>query len=173
MPVAVGVVTFGVGDRLGRGGSGRCRRGLAGVRPRGRRPRPRARSAGAAFTLAPPAGTLSVLLGLAVLAIGRVAGRDARTAAVATGIGTFPVLFLSSPSRTSRWLAAILVLTLVAIVRLVTIRATAAAGPRCGNAPHSRRAGRFHRRLVRSGAVRCGVRGPWSPSTPGTARDGH
>ena len=121
VPVAVGVVTFswaigwiaGLGAVLG-----------AGWPAFGRAPDDRGLGTfgGAAFTLAPPAGTLSVLLGLAVLAIGRFVGRDARTAAVATGIGTFPVLFLLAEPDVAR-LAAILVLTLAAIVRLATIRA--------------------------------------------------
>ena len=121
VPVAVGVVTFswaigwvaGLGAVLGAGWPAFGR--AAGDRGLGT-------FGGAAFTLAPPAGMLSVLLGLGVLAIGRIAGRDARTAAVATGIGTFPVLFLLAEPDVAR-LAAILVLTLVAIVRLATIRA--------------------------------------------------
>ena len=120
VPVAGGVVTFswaigwvaGLGAVLGAGwpafGRTAGDRGLATF-------------CGAAFTLAPPAGTLSVLLGLGVLAIGRLAGRDARTPAIAAGIGTFPVLFLLAEPDVAR-LAAILVLTLVAIVRLAPIR---------------------------------------------------
>ena len=77
VPVAVGIVTFswaigwvaGVGAVLGAGwpAFGRTAGGTG-----------LATFAGVAFTLAPPAGTLSVLLGLAVLGVGRLAGRDAR-----------------------------------------------------------------------------------------------
>jgi acyl phosphate:glycerol-3-phosphate acyltransferase len=120
VPVAVGVVTFswavgwaaGIGAVLGAGWPAFGRRagdwGLATF-------------AGAAFTLAPPAGLLGGLLGLAVLGVGRVAGRDARVAAIATGIASFLVVgFLVGPDVARP--AALVALTVVALVRLVTIR---------------------------------------------------
>ena len=122
VPVAIGVVTFswaigwvaGLGAVLGAGWPAFGR--AAGDRGLGT-------FGGAAFTLAPPVGMLSVLLGLGVLAVGRVAGRDARTPAIATGLATFPVLFLLTEADLAR-LAAIVVLTVVAIVRLATLRAS-------------------------------------------------
>ena len=120
VPVAIGVVTFswavgwaaGVGAVLGAGwpafGGGQGDRRLATF-------------AGAAFALAPPAGMLSGILGLAVLGVGRLAGRDARAAAIATGIASYLVLtLLLAPDLTRP--AALVALTLVAVVRLVTIR---------------------------------------------------
>jgi glycerol-3-phosphate acyltransferase PlsY len=120
VPVAVGIVTFswaigwvaGVGAVVGAGwppfGRGMGGRGLATF-------------AGAAFTLAPPAGLLGGLLALAVLAGGRVVGRDGRVAAVATGIGSYVVLALllePDPARP----AALLGLSVVAVLRLATVR---------------------------------------------------
>jgi glycerol-3-phosphate acyltransferase PlsY len=120
VPVAVGVVTFswavgwaaGIGAVLGAGwpafGRGAGDRGLATF-------------AGAAFALAPPAGMVGGLLGLAVLGVGRLAGRDARVAAIATGIGSFLVLgFFVGPALARP--AALVALTVVAVVRVVTIR---------------------------------------------------
>ena len=125
VPVAVGVVTFswavgwaaGVGAVLGAGwpafGFGTAGRGAGD--------RGLATFAGAAFTLAPPAGMLAGLLCLAVLGIGRLAGRDARVAAIGTGIGTYLVLaFLVGPDLARP--AALVALAAVAVVRLVTIR---------------------------------------------------
>jgi acyl phosphate:glycerol-3-phosphate acyltransferase len=120
VPVAVGVVTFswaigwvaGLGAVLGAGWPAFGR--AAGDRGLGT-------FGGASFTLAPPAGMLSVLLGLGVLAFGRLAGRDARAAAIATGLATFPLLFLLAEPDLAR-VAAILALTGVLIVRLATIR---------------------------------------------------
>ena len=120
VPVAVGVVTFswtigwiaGLGAVLGAGwpsfGRGAGSPGLATF-------------AGAAFTLEPAAGLLGGLVVLAVLAIGRLAGGDARLAAIATGIGWYLVLVLLVEPDVARP-AALLVLSLVAITRLVTMR---------------------------------------------------
>jgi glycerol-3-phosphate acyltransferase PlsY len=120
VPVAIGMVTFswtigwiaGLGAVLGAGwpalGHTGGDRGLATV-------------GGAAFTLGPPAGTLSVLLGVAVLAIGRLARRDTRTLAIATGVGSYPVVFLLVQQDVAM-LAGLLVLYLVAGVRLAPIR---------------------------------------------------
>ena len=77
--------------------------------------------AGAAFTLAPPAGLLSGLVALAVLAIGRFARRNARLAAIVAGIGSYLVLVLLVEPDLVRP-AALLVLSLVAITRMVTMR---------------------------------------------------
>ena len=135
VPVAVGIVTFswaigwvaGVGAVLGAGwpafgrSSGGASSGGRGL----------ATFSGAAFTLAPPAGTLSALLGLAVLGVGRLAGRDARRVAVAAGFGAYPVLFLGAQQDLAR-LAALLVLYLIAIVRLAAIRARERRTPGAG-----------------------------------------
>ena len=72
--------------------------------------------AGVVFTLAPPAGTLSGALALVVLAIGRLAGRDARAAAVVAGFAAFPFLFLLVDPDLVH-LAALAVLYAVAIAR--------------------------------------------------------
>ena len=121
VPVALGIVTFswaigwvaGLGAVLGAGWPGLGR--TSGGRGLGT-------FGGAAFALAPPAGTLSALLGLAVLGVGRHAGRDGRTAAIVTGLVAYPVLFLALQQDLTR-LAALLALTLVSSVRLATIRA--------------------------------------------------
>jgi glycerol-3-phosphate acyltransferase PlsY len=75
---------------------------------------------GAAFTLAPPAGAVSALVGLAVLGAGRVAGRDARVAAVVAGIGTYPALFLAVEQDPVRLLG----IGLLYLVALVPVGAT-------------------------------------------------
>jgi glycerol-3-phosphate acyltransferase PlsY len=121
VPVAVGLVTFswaigwiaGVGAVLGAGwpSFGRAT-GAPGL----------ATFSGAAFTLAPPAGLLSGLVALTVLAIGRLARRDARLAAIAAGIGSYLVLVLLTEPDLVRP-AALLALSLVAITRMVTMRA--------------------------------------------------
>jgi glycerol-3-phosphate acyltransferase PlsY len=76
---------------------------------------------GVAFSLAPPAGVVSVALTLAILAIGRLVGRNARVIATATGIGSFPPLFLVVQQDLTR-LAALLVLYLIAVARFATTR---------------------------------------------------
>ena len=115
VPVAVGIVTFssaigwvaGVGAVLGAGwpAFGRAPGGTG-----------LATFVGVAFTLAPPAGTLSVLLGLAVLGVGRLVGRDARTVAVATGLGSYAALFAALRGDAASVLA-LLVLYLLVLLR--------------------------------------------------------
>ena len=119
VPVAVGVVTFswavgwaaGVGAVLGAGWPAFGRRGDRGL----------ATFAGAAFALAPPAGLLSGLLGLTVFGVGRLAGRDTRGGAIATAVGSFLVLGLLLGPDLARP-AALVVLAVVALARMVTIR---------------------------------------------------
>ena len=119
LPVAIGVVTFSwpVGWVAGLGAVlGACWPAF------GRAPGERgvATLAGAAFTLAPPAGTLSVLLGLGAFAVGRGIGRDGRTLALAVGFGSYPVLLLLVQQDLAM-LAALLALYLVAGLRAATI----------------------------------------------------
>jgi glycerol-3-phosphate acyltransferase PlsY len=120
LPVAVGIVTFGwaIGWVAGLGALlGACWPGL-GRAPGGRG---LATFGGVAFTLAPPAGALSVLVALAIFGIGRVAGRDARRVALAAGFGSYPLLFPAVEPDAGRF-AAVLVLGLVLLLRLVTFR---------------------------------------------------
>jgi acyl phosphate:glycerol-3-phosphate acyltransferase len=77
--------------------------------------------AGVAFTLAPAAGFLAVLLTLAVLGIARLLGRNGRVAAIAVGIGVYPLLFYAA-EQSLAMLAALMTLYLVAVVRFVTSR---------------------------------------------------
>lgn len=77
--------------------------------------------AGVAFALSPSAGTLGVLLTLAVLVGARVLGRNGRVAAIAAGVGTYPLLFLAATGDLLR-LAALMTLYLVAVLRFVTTR---------------------------------------------------
>ena len=76
---------------------------------------------GAAFALAPLAGSISLVLALIVVAVALVAGRDARGLAGVVGFGTFPALFLAQHQDLAR-LGAVLVLYLVVLVRSVTAR---------------------------------------------------
>jgi glycerol-3-phosphate acyltransferase PlsY len=121
VPVAVGLVSSGwaIGWVAGLGALlGACwpafgrRRGGRGV----------AVLSGVAFTLAPAAGVVSVLLTALVLGAGRLLGRNARVAAITVGLGSFPALFLVVQQDLAR-LAAVLVLYLVALVRYGTTRA--------------------------------------------------
>jgi glycerol-3-phosphate acyltransferase PlsY len=77
--------------------------------------------AGAAFALSPAAGTLGVLLTLGVLAAARLLGRNGRVAAVATGVGSYPLLFLADGRDLLR-LGALMTLYLVAVLRYATTR---------------------------------------------------
>ncbi len=115
VPVAIGIVTWSwwVGWVAGLGAVvGACwpafgrARGGDGL----------ATLSGAAFTLAPPAGLVSALVALVVLASGRLAGRDLPAAAVAVGLAAFPVLFLAVEQDPAR-LAALVALYLVVLVR--------------------------------------------------------
>ena len=123
VPVAIGIVTFswaigwvaGLGAVLGAGWPAFGARGAVTAAWR--------TFGGAAFTLAPPAGMLSVLLGLAVLGIGRLAGRDAARRRDRDRPRRRSPCCSCSPSRTSRGWPPSSSLTVVAIVRLATIRA--------------------------------------------------
>lgn len=77
--------------------------------------------AGVAFALSPSAGTLGVLLTLCVLVAARLLDRNGRVAAIAAGIGTYPLLFLADQADLLR-LAALMTLYLVAVLRFVTTR---------------------------------------------------
>ena len=120
IPVAIGIVTWswsvgwaaGVGALLG-----------ASWPALGRLPGGRgvAVLSGVSFTLAPPAGIVSVTLTLLVVLVGRLVGRNARVVAIAVGIASFPVLFLAVQQDVAR-LAALLVLYLLAVLRYVTTR---------------------------------------------------
>jgi glycerol-3-phosphate acyltransferase PlsY len=115
LPVAVGIVTWswwiglvaGLGavlgsrwPRLGRAAGG------SGV----------VTLAGAAFALGPAAGAMSLMLAVVVLAVGRLARRDARTVAAVVGLGAFPALFLAIEQDPAR-LGGVLLLYLVVLVR--------------------------------------------------------
>jgi glycerol-3-phosphate acyltransferase PlsY len=77
--------------------------------------------AGAAFALAPPAGVIGVALTLSVIVLARLVGRNGRVAAVAVGIGTYPVLFLATWGDLAR-LGALMTLYLLAGLRYVATR---------------------------------------------------
>ena len=77
--------------------------------------------AGVAFALAPPAGIICVLLALAVMGAARLVGRNGRVAAIAVGVGTYPLLFFAAYRDPLR-LAALTTLYLVAGLRCVTTR---------------------------------------------------
>jgi acyl phosphate:glycerol-3-phosphate acyltransferase len=77
--------------------------------------------AGVAFALAPPAGIIAVLLSVSVAGVARLARRNGRIAAIAVGIGTYPLLFFAAYRDPLR-LAALMTLYLVASVRYVTTR---------------------------------------------------
>jgi acyl phosphate:glycerol-3-phosphate acyltransferase len=120
IPVAVGIVTWSwsIGWVAGLGALlGACWPAL-GRRPGGRGV---ATFSGVAFALAPPAGTVSVLLTLLVVGIGRLVRRNTRVVAVAVGIGSFPPLFLAVQQDIAR-LCAVLVLYLVTLARFLTTR---------------------------------------------------
>ena len=129
VPVAIGIVTWswwigwvaGAGSVLGfrlpafgRDATGRTR-AIGGDAPAA------ATLAGAASTLAPPAGAVSALLAAGTLVVGRVLGRDARVAAATVGFAAFPALFLVVHQDLAR-LGALLVLYLLALVPLGTTR---------------------------------------------------
>jgi len=77
--------------------------------------------AGVAFTLAPPAGVVSVALTVLVVGVARLLGRNGRVAGIAIGIASFPPLFLAVQQDVAR-LCALLVLYLVAALRFATTR---------------------------------------------------
>ena len=123
VPVAVGIVTWswGIGwvaglgavlgacwPRFGRAGGGAGDATSTGLATLG----------GAAFALAPAAGSVSLLLALVVLGVGRVLRRDTRDLAGVVGFGTFPALFLVVEQDLAR-LGALLGLYLVVLARSV------------------------------------------------------
>jgi acyl phosphate:glycerol-3-phosphate acyltransferase len=120
LPVAIGLATWswGVGWAAGVGALigaswplfGRLRGGR-GV----------AVFAGVAFALSPTAGVLGVVLTLLVLGVAKLVGRNGRVAAIAVGIGTYPLVFYAAELSLVR-LAALMVLYLVAVVRYLTTR---------------------------------------------------
>jgi glycerol-3-phosphate acyltransferase PlsY len=77
--------------------------------------------AGAAVALSPAAGMIGVLLTVVVLAAARLSGRNGRVAAIATGVGTYPLLFLADGRDLLR-LGALMTLYLVAVLRYATTR---------------------------------------------------
>lgn len=120
IPVAVGAVTFGwsIGWVAGLGALLGASWPAFGRLPGGRGV---ATFSGIAFTLAPPAGTLSVLLTLAIVGIGRLVWRNGRVVATAAGIASYPPLFLLVQQDVYR-LFALLVLYLVAVARFTLTR---------------------------------------------------
>ena len=120
LPVAIGVVTWswwagwaaGLGALLGAGWP------LFGRLPRGRGV---ATLAGVALALSPIAGLVALLLAGLVIGTARLLGRNGRTAAIATGFGAYPLLFLLDQADLAR-LAGIGVLYLVVVLRGATIR---------------------------------------------------
>jgi glycerol-3-phosphate acyltransferase PlsY len=120
LPVAIAVVTFswwtgwvaGVGVVAG-----------AGWPALGRLPGGRgvAATAGVCLGLAPVAGGLAALLALVVAMAARLAGRNGRVAAIATGFAAFPVLFLVEELDLAR-LAGLGLLYLAAVARYAVTR---------------------------------------------------
>jgi glycerol-3-phosphate acyltransferase PlsY len=120
LPVAIGIVTWswwagwaaGLGAMLGAGWPlfGRLP-GERGVVP----------LTGVAIALSPAAGLVAALLAAVVLGTARLVGRDGRVAAIATGFGAYPLLFLLDLGDLAR-LAGIGALYLVAALRFATTR---------------------------------------------------
>ena len=123
VPVAIGIVTWSwwIGLAAGLGAVIGARWSAFGHQTAGRPAQAVGTLAGAAFTLAPPAGLISALLAAATLGAGRLAGRDARVASATVGLASFPALFLVVHQDLAR-LAALLLLYLVALLRVATIR---------------------------------------------------
>jgi acyl phosphate:glycerol-3-phosphate acyltransferase len=121
VPVAVGIVTWSwsIGWVAGLGALLGASWPAFGRLPGGRGV---AVFAGVAFTLAPPAGVVSVTLTLLVLAVASGLRRNGRVVGIAAGIGSFPPLFLAVHADVAR-LGALLVLYLVAVLRFATTRA--------------------------------------------------
>ncbi len=118
VPVALGIVTWSwaIGWVAGLGALlGACWPAL-GRRPGGRGV---AVLCGIAFTLAPPAGLVSLLLAGLVLGAGRLFGRATHIPAIAAGLGSFPFLFVAVQQDVAQ-LVAVLLLYLVAALRFVT-----------------------------------------------------
>jgi len=120
VPVALGIVTWSwaIGWVAGLGALlGACWPVL-GRRPGGRGV---AVLCGVAFTLAPPAGVVSLLLAGLVLGAGRLLGRATAVPAIVAGLVSFPFLFVAVQQDVAR-LGAVLLLYLVAALRFVTTR---------------------------------------------------
>jgi glycerol-3-phosphate acyltransferase PlsY len=120
LPVTLATVTWswGAGWAAGLGAlTGACWPALRRVRGG----RGVAVLAGVAFALAPPAGIICVVLAIAVLGVARLVGRDGRSAAIAVGLGTYPLLFFAAYPDPVR-LAALMTLDLVVILRYATTR---------------------------------------------------
>lgn len=120
LPVAVGIVTFtwwtgwvaGVGVLAGAGWPAFGRlpggRGVAAL-------------AGTAVALAPLAGIVGIALTRLIAPTARLLGRNGRVVAIATGPGTFPVLFLAEHRDRAR-LAGLGILYLVAVAKYARTR---------------------------------------------------
>ena len=78
--------------------------------------------AGAVFTLAPPAGVVSLVLALIVLGAARLIGQTGIAAAAGAGFGSFLVLFAAIEQDPTR------VASLVAIYAIPLVRAAATRG---------------------------------------------
>ena len=120
LPVAVGIVTFSwwTGWVAGVGALAGASWPALGRWPGGRGV---ATLGGASLALAPAAGLVSVLLTLVVVLGAKALGRNGRVAAIATGFGSFPLLFLVEHADLSR-LAGLGILYLVAVGRYATTR---------------------------------------------------
>ena len=77
--------------------------------------------AGVAIALSPTAGMVAVLLAALALGVARLMGRTGRVAAIATGFGVYPLLFLLDQGDLTR-LAGVGALYLVAVLRTATTR---------------------------------------------------
>lgn len=120
LPVAVAAVTWswGTGWAAGLGALVGAGWPALGRLPGGRGV---AVFAGVAFALAPPAGIIGVLLALVAAGVARLLRRDGRVAAIAVGIGTYPLLFNAAHHDLAR-LAALTVLYLVSALQFAAAR---------------------------------------------------
>lgn len=120
LPVAVATVTWswGTGWAAGLGALVGAGWPALGRLPGGRGV---AVFAGVAFALAPPAGIIGVLLALVAAGVARLLRRDGRVAAIAVGIGTYPLLFNAAHHDLAR-LAALTVLYLVSALQFAAAR---------------------------------------------------
>jgi glycerol-3-phosphate acyltransferase PlsY len=120
LPVAVGIVSWSwaAGWAAGLGAVAGACWPFFGRRPGGRGVMT---LAGALYALSPAAGTIALLVGLAVLGLARPLGRDGRAAATAAGFTAFPLLLLADEMDPGR-LAAVLVLYVVVAIRALTAR---------------------------------------------------
>jgi len=77
--------------------------------------------AGVAFGLSPAAGIIGALLGVVVVVVARLLGRNGRVPAIAVGTGTYSLVFFADQADLLR-LAALMTLFLVAALRHATTR---------------------------------------------------